>query len=120
MTNIESRIDKKLFEYMMKVCMYLSKMVLFEMEIITEYNYEIIAIANLYVAFKTMEQGCSEFNADVEIRESLEIMGVGVQEVMEAAAKILSIAKSFDKVHHSLKNLKKFNGFSFEHGSTKR
>ena len=33
---------------------------------------------------------------------------------MEAASKILSLAKNYDKVHFSLHNLKKFNGFAFD------
>jgi hypothetical protein len=32
--------------------------------------------------------------------------------MMEAASKILALAKSFDKVYHNLQNLRKFNGFA--------
>lgn len=31
---------------------------------------------------------------------------------MEAAAKVLALAKSFDKEHPTLTNLRKFNGFT--------
>ena len=114
MTGIEERIDKKFFHYLTKMCLYLSKMVLFEVEIMTAYDYATIAVASLYVAFKTIEQGYAGFDPDAEIREGLEFLGVGLNSMMEAATKILHVAKSFDKVHHSLRNLKKFNGFSIE------
>jgi hypothetical protein len=56
MTDLESRLGKKNFKYLNKVCLYLSKMTLFEMEIMTNYDYSTIACANLYVGFKIIEQ----------------------------------------------------------------
>lgn len=56
MTDLEGRLGKKNFKYLNKVCLYLSKMTLFEMEIMTNYDYSTIACANLYVGFKIIEQ----------------------------------------------------------------
>ena len=52
MTDLESKLDKRHFSYLQKVCLYLCKMVLFEIDIVTKYDYSTIACANLYVAFK--------------------------------------------------------------------
>ena len=56
MTGLEGKLGKKHFKYLNKVCLYLSKMALFEVEIMTTYDYATIACANLYVAFKIIEQ----------------------------------------------------------------
>ena len=51
----------------MKVCVYLSKMVTFDIDILTQYDYSTLACANMYVAFKIIEQVQSEFSPEVEV-----------------------------------------------------
>ena len=38
--------------YLQKVCVYLCKMVVFDIDILSSYNYSTLACASLYVAFK--------------------------------------------------------------------
>ena len=52
-----------------------------------------------------------------QIKECLKHVEIKESSMMEAASKILSLAKNFDKVHYNLHNLKKFNGFAFEEGA---
>lgn len=41
-------------------------------------------------------------------------MKIPHESLIETAAKILTLAKSFDKLYPNLDNLKKFNGFSLD------
>jgi hypothetical protein len=67
MTELETKLGKKHFTYLNKVCLYLSKMVLFEVEIMTNYDYSTIACANLYVGFKIIEQVYQGIHPDIEV-----------------------------------------------------
>jgi hypothetical protein len=44
----------------------------------------------------------------------IKILAVPHDALIETAAKILTLAKSFDKLYPNLDNLKKFNGFSLD------
>lgn len=52
MIDLEAKIEKRYLNYLNKVVLYLSKMVLFELDIMTSCDYSTIACASLYVAFK--------------------------------------------------------------------
>jgi len=48
----------------------------------------------------------------IQIKSIMATLRQGEATAMEAAAKVLALAKSFDKDHPTLTNLRKFNGFT--------
>ncbi|CAD8139238.1 unnamed protein product [Paramecium octaurelia] len=111
---IESNLLEKNYKYLKKLCLYLSKMVLFDYEICGKYNYTLLAAALIFVAFKIVEQLDTTFNADSQIKDVAQIIQVDQDQLVEVAAKILNLAKNFEKHFPNLENLKKFNGFQLE------
>ncbi|CAD8133141.1 unnamed protein product [Paramecium octaurelia] len=111
---IESKLLEKNYKYLKKLCLYLSKMVLFDYEICGKNNYTLLAAALIFVAFKIVEQLETTFNADSQIKDVAQIIQVDQDQLVEVAAKILNLAKNFEKHFPNLENLKKFNGFQLE------
>ncbi|CAD8061186.1 unnamed protein product [Paramecium sonneborni] len=111
---IESKLLEKNYKYLKKLCLYLSKMVLYDYEICSKNNYTLLAAALIFVAFKIVEQLENSFNADSQIKEVAQIIQVDQDQLVEVAAKILNLAKNFEKHFPNLENLKKFNGFQLE------
>jgi hypothetical protein len=122
--NIKTILEPKNYAYLEKVSLYLSKMIMFDIELVSGYNYSTLATACLYVAFKIIEQVDPLFNSDQQVHPlSIQIKTIIESLIqndvtqsstiaMEAASKVLSLAKSFDKEYPTLTNLRKFNGFA--------
>ncbi|CAK58509.1 unnamed protein product (macronuclear) [Paramecium tetraurelia] len=111
---VENRLQEKHYKYLKKLCLYLSKMVLYDYEICGKTNYTLLAAALIFVAFKIIEQLDSSFNADSQIKDVAQIIQVDQDQLIETAAKVLNLAKNFEKHFPNLENLKKFNGFQLE------
>ncbi|CAD8043080.1 unnamed protein product [Paramecium primaurelia] len=111
---IESKLLEKNYKYLKKLCLYLSKMVLYDYEICGKNNYTLLSAALIFVAFKIVEQLETTFNADNQIKDVAQIIQVDQDQLVEVAAKILNLAKNFEKHFPNLENLKKFNGFQLE------
>lgn len=54
-TTLKFDLDKKIYAYLEKICIYLSKMVVFDYELISNKTYALIAGALIFVAFKIIE-----------------------------------------------------------------
>jgi len=52
---IESKLLDKNYKYLKKLCLYLSKMVLYDYEICGKNNYTLLSAALIFVAFKIVE-----------------------------------------------------------------
>lgn len=76
------------------------------------YDSAVLALACLHVSFKIIEQVDGSFKADREIKRASEMLNIMENESVEAAGKVLNLAKSFETTYPTLTNLKKFNGFS--------
>ncbi|CAD8139646.1 unnamed protein product [Paramecium pentaurelia] len=111
---IESKLLEKNYKYLKKLCLYLAKMVLYDYEICGKNNYTLLSAALIFVAFKIVEQLETTFNADSQIKDVADIIQVDQDQLVEVAAKILNLAKNFEKHFPNLENLKKFNGFQLE------
>lgn len=53
--NVESKLLDKNYKYLKKLCLYLSKMILYDYEICGKSNYTLLASALIFVAFKIVE-----------------------------------------------------------------
>ena len=54
-TTLKNDLDKKIYAYLEKICIYLSKMVVFDYELIQDKSYSLLAGALIFVAFKIIE-----------------------------------------------------------------
>jgi hypothetical protein len=63
-TDLKNTFGNLNFPYLKKVSLYLSKLVLFDIEIVTNYSSSTIACAILYLAFKIIVQVYPEFSPD--------------------------------------------------------
>ncbi|CAD8056391.1 unnamed protein product [Paramecium sonneborni] len=111
---IEQKLKEKNYKYLKKLCLYLSKMVLYDYEICGKSNYTLLGAALIFVAFKIVEQLDSTFNADSQIKDIAQTIQIDQDQLIETAAKVLNLAKNFEKHFPNLENLKKFNGFQLE------
>jgi hypothetical protein len=55
----------------MKISLYLSKMVLYDLDLINGYNYGVLALGCIYVGFKIIEQVESNFVCDKKVNNRL-------------------------------------------------
>lgn len=116
---IREKLEPRHFAYLEKITLYLSKMVMFDVELLGTYTYSTLTAACIYVAFKIIEQVDPDFSSEDQVHaRSIQIKSIMAtlrqenKEAMDAAAKVLALAKSFDKEHPTLTNLRKFNGFT--------
>jgi len=53
---IYETMSEKYFKYLVKVCIYLSKMNMYDYDLLNDYSQTVIAASTIYVAFKIIEQ----------------------------------------------------------------
>lgn len=53
--NLKETLDKKVYNYLEKICIYLAKMILYEYELISSKEYAILSGSLIFVAFKIIE-----------------------------------------------------------------
>ena len=68
-----------------------------------------IAAAVVFIALKTVEQVESSLDADGYLEQIAELTKVEISDLLEVSQQLLTMAKSFHKLHPNLGNLKKFN-----------
>ena len=106
--------SKKCYNYLEKVCIYLSKMAMHDYELLNKQNSFELAGAIIFVAFKIIEQLDKEFPIDMKASEVKKHLGISDEVLFDTSSRILSVAKNFEKIYPNLDNLKKFNGFSLD------
>ncbi|EGR33558.1 n-terminal domain protein [Ichthyophthirius multifiliis] len=65
--NFQEKLSQQEFSYVNKMCVYFSKMVLFDYELIKVNSYQILAAAILYIIFKVVQQINQFFLADQNV-----------------------------------------------------
>lgn len=60
-------LDSKHMLYLNKITLYLSKMVMFDVDLLSSYDYSTLAAASIYVAFKIIEQVETGFSSDLHV-----------------------------------------------------
>ena len=53
--DLKESLDKKIFKYLQKICTYLSKMSLYEYDLICQKDYNLLSGSLIFVAFKIIE-----------------------------------------------------------------
>lgn len=106
--------DAKFSSYLDRVVIYLAKMVMFDYELISTFTYKILAVGVLFVSFKIIEQFDPNFVASDEIKQIIGFVGAPDAQIYEAASKILSLAKNFEKLYPNFENLRRFHEVSFD------
>lgn len=54
--NLRETLSEKLYDYLLKVCTYLSKMTMHDYDLISQQSYSELAASTVFVAFKIIEQ----------------------------------------------------------------
>ena len=54
-TTLKNDLDKKIYAYLEKICIYLSKMVVFDYDLISDKNHALVAGALIFATFKIIE-----------------------------------------------------------------
>lgn len=114
LTKIESLFTSSNLKYFYKVIIYLTKMVMHDYSLLTNYSIKHLTIGLLYVSFKIIEQIDSQFQTDLKSREIIALFRDSDDTLYEVAQKVLNLAKNFETIHPGLENLKKFNGFQLD------
>lgn len=112
--NLKGVINTKTLLYLEKVSLYLLKMMMHDSELLSKQYYHELAASTIFVAFKIIEQLDPKFPVDLKAKEIREVLEVKEELFYECSARILNLAKNFEKIYSNLENLKKFNGFSLD------
>ena len=100
-------------KYLQQISLYLSKMSLFNSELVEE-DMNLLAGAILFISLKTLEQT----DKTVDPEKFLPIISCYLkndeEKMIETSRKVLDLAKNFSKIYPSLGNLKKFNKFEYQ------
>jgi len=112
--NLKDTMSPKLYDYLLKVCTYLSKANMHDYELVSQQNYSELAAATLFVAFKIIEQLDKTFPLAQMLAKIKEILQVEEDIVYDCATRVLSVAKNFEKLYPNLENLKRFHSFNFD------
>jgi len=111
--NLKETLTPKLYDYVLKVCAYLSKANMYDYELVSQQDHSELAAATLFVAFKIIEQLDKTFPLNQMLNKIKEILQVEEDIVYDCATRILAVAKNFEKLYPNLENLKKFHSFNF-------
>lgn len=103
-----------LFKDIMKVVVYISKMVMHDYALLMKYSLKYIACSSLYICFKIIEQVNKDFRTKVYVEKMKTALSLNEQTFYNSSELMLSLAKNFEKVFPFAKNLLKFDSFSLE------
>ena len=95
---------QKDMDLLKNVTTYMSKLALFDYDLINNYNVRVLAGAILYVSLKLLE-----FLLPVKIMKILEqirdLLEINNQDIISCSTDLLSVARNFDKLFPNMKNL---------------
>ena len=97
-----------------KVCTYISKMILHDYSLITEFETKYLASSCIYITFKIIEQVCEGFRTKEYVDVLKQTLSLKEQVFYNSSELILNLAKNFERVFSFAKNLMKFDSFSLD------
>ena len=97
-----------------KVCTYISKMILHDYSLITQFETKYLASSCIYITFKIIEQVCQGFRTKEYVDILKQILNLKEQIFYNSSELILNLAKNFERVFSFAKNLMKFDSFSLD------
>lgn len=97
-----------------KVCTYISKMILHDYSLITEFETKYLASSCIYITFKIIEQVCEGFRTKEYVDILKQTLSLKEQVFYNSSELILNLAKNFERVFSFAKNLMKFDSFSLD------
>ncbi|CAD8057057.1 unnamed protein product [Paramecium primaurelia] len=93
------------YQKLHQIVVYLAKMILYDYQIISQFNYSILSAACIIIGCNL---SCQDQNDEI-IAQVLQLLNVNKDATLDLSNKILNLAKNFDKQFQNLENLKKFN-----------
>ncbi|KAL4466692.1 hypothetical protein ABPG72_009498 [Tetrahymena utriculariae] len=88
---------------------YMFKLATLDYELMSTYNYKILAVSSVFVSIQVMQQFFPNFNQFQFVLPLLDLIGLNYDQIIQPSTKLLTLAKSYDKSFSNLKNLKKYN-----------
>lgn len=103
-----------LWNELYRVVTYITKMAMFELDILGKYSIQYVACGCVYLCFKIMEQAKSDFHVKIYLEEMKNIFELNEVEFYNTAEELLKLAKNFETEFFYAKNLLKYDSFSLE------
>ncbi|EGR28341.1 n-terminal domain protein [Ichthyophthirius multifiliis] len=110
----QDKMPNQEFQYAHKVCIYLSKMILYDYEFIKLIPYSLLAASVLYIVFKIVQEINNNFQAEQNIKQIINLLKIECKDLVNVSTRILNLAKNFEQFYPEYTNLKKFNGFQYK------
>ena len=104
--------ERKDYKEIRSVIVYITKMVMHDLDILSKYSLKYIAASCIYICFKIIEQVSSSVETKRLITKIKALLDLEEKVFFESSEMILNLAKNFEKKFTFAKNLLKFNSFS--------
>jgi len=112
--NLKETISAKLYNYLLRVSVYLAKAVVHDYDLISQQDCSLLAAGTLFVAFKIVSKLDKTFPVAQMLVKLAGILKVTEEGLSECGTRTLSFVKNFEKNYPNLGNLRKFNQLNFE------
>lgn len=97
-----------------KVVVYVSKMLLHELSIISKYSLKYLGASCLYICFKIIEQVNDKFRTKFYVEKLKVMLELNEQIFYNSSELLLDLAKNFEKRFPFARNLLKYDSFSLD------
>lgn len=104
--------ERKDYKEIRSVIVYITKMVMHDLEILRSFSLKYISASCIYICFKIIEQVSSSIETKKLITKAKTLLDLEEKTFFESSELILKLAKNFEKKFSFAKNLLKFNSFS--------
>lgn len=103
---------KKYFVKILSVCNYISKVVLFDYDIMMGFEMKYLAASCIYLCLKIISQAFGKINSKMFVSKIKSMLNLEDQEFYKCSKVMLDLSKDFKKKYDFVKNLEKFESFS--------
>ena len=97
-----------------KVIAYITKMLMHDYSLITQYSLKYLAASCIYICFKIIEQVNTDFKTKTYVERLKQLLDLNEQTFYGSSESLLNLAKTFEKTFPYAKNLLKFDSFSLD------
>ena len=104
----------KSFPDIIKVVTYVSKMLMHDFSIISQFQLKYLAASCIYICLKIVEQVNNEFDTKYFVDRLRKLLNLNESTFFASSEMVLNLAKNFETEFPYSKNLLKFDSFSLE------
>jgi hypothetical protein len=115
---LREALSENLFNHLVKLSVYISKMVVHEYELLNKYTPSEFAVACIYIGLKIVQQLEPAFKIENYAYKLRTAFDISENAFFDCSQNCLELAKNFETKYPSLTNLAKFHSFTLEGAST--